>query len=182
MIADLRPELVSFTFGAPSPDVLRWFGALGMLLYITVTSPYEAGVAVAAGADGLVVQGPDAGGHRGTFAPDMEPGTMPLIELLDRIGHAYDVPLIAAGGLASTEDVAAVLRRGAAAAQIGTALLLADEAGTNERAPVCSRSSAIRHNRCHAGIFGPLRPGAGERLHQDARSTWRRWGIQRSTR
>jgi len=140
VVADLRPELVSFTFGAPSPDVLRWFGALGMLLYITVTSTYEAGVAVAAGADGLVVQGPEAGGHRGTFAPDMEPGTTSLIELLDRIGHSHDVPLIAAGGLGNTEDVAAVLRRGAAAAQVGTALLLADEAGTNE-----AHRSALGH-------------------------------------
>jgi nitronate monooxygenase len=140
VVADMRPELVSFTFGAPSPDVLRRFGALGMLLYITVTSTYEAGVAVAAGADGLVVQGPDAGGHRGTFAPDMEPGTMPLIDLLDRIGHAHDVPLIAAGGLSSSEDVAGVLRRGAAAAQIGTALLLADEAGTNS-----AHRSALGH-------------------------------------
>jgi nitronate monooxygenase len=131
VVADMRPELVSFTFGAPSPDVLRRFGALGMLLYITVTSAYEAGVSVAAGADGLVVQGPDAGGHRGTFAPDMSPGTEPLNDLLDRIGHAHDVPLIAAGGLSGPEDVAGVLRRGAAAAQIGTALLLSDEAGTN---------------------------------------------------
>jgi nitronate monooxygenase len=140
VLADLRPELVSFTFGAPSPDVLRRFGALGMLLYITVTSTYEAGVAVAAGADGLVVQGPAAGGHRGTFAPDMEPGTMLLTQLLDRIGHAHDVPLIAAGGLSNTEDVAAALRRGAAAAQIGTALLLSDEAGTNE-----AHRSALGH-------------------------------------
>ena len=45
VVADLRPEMVSFTFGAPPPDVLRWFGALGMLLFITVTSAYEAGVA-----------------------------------------------------------------------------------------------------------------------------------------
>lgn len=140
VVADMRPELVSFTFGAPSPDVLRRFGAMGMLLYITVTSAYEAGVAVAAGADGLVVQGPDAGGHRGTFAPDMSPGTEPLHALLDRIGHAHDVPLIAAGGLSSTEDVAAALRRGAAAAQIGTALLLADEAGTNT-----AHRSALTH-------------------------------------
>jgi nitronate monooxygenase len=140
VVADLRPELVSFTFGAPSPDVLRRFGALGMLLYVTVTSAYEAGVAVAAGADGLIVQGPGAGGHRGTFAPDMEPGTTSLTELLDRIGHGHDVPLIAAGGLGTTEDVAAVLRRGAAAAQIGTALLLADEAGTNE-----AHRSALGH-------------------------------------
>ncbi|WP_343577153.1 nitronate monooxygenase [Mycobacterium sp.] len=140
VVADLRPELVSFTFGAPSPDVLRRFGALGTLLYITVTSAYEAGVAVAAGADGLVVQGPDAGGHRGTFAPDMSPGTEPLTELLDRIGHVHDVPLIAAGGLSSPEDVAGVLRRGAAAAQVGTALLLSDEAGTN-----AAHRSALGH-------------------------------------
>lgn len=131
VVADIRPEVVSFTFGAPPPDVLRRFGALGILLLITVTSPYEAGVAVAAGADGLVVQGPDAGGHRGTFAPDMHPGAESLGELLDRIGAAHDVPLIAAGGLGTAEDVAGVLRRGAVAAQVGTALLLTDEAGTN---------------------------------------------------
>lgn len=131
VLADVRPEMVSFTFGTPPPDVLRWLGALGILLYVTVTSVYEAGVAVAAGADGLVVQGPDAGGHRGTFAPDMEPGTESLAELLGAIGAEHKVPLIAAGGLGSAEDVAHVLRRGAVAAQVGTALLLTDEAGTN---------------------------------------------------
>jgi nitronate monooxygenase len=131
VLADVRPEVVSFTFGAPSPDVLRWFGALGILLFITVTSVYEAGVAIAAGADGLIVQGPSAGGHRGTFAPDMTPGTESLGELLDRISGAHDVPLIAAGGLGTTEDVTDVLRRGAVAAQVGTALLLSDEASTN---------------------------------------------------
>ncbi|OHU99625.1 nitronate monooxygenase [Mycobacterium talmoniae] len=131
VLADVRPEVVSFTFGTPPPDVLRWFGALGMLLFVTVTSTYEAGVAVAAGADGLVVQGPGAGGHRGTFAPDMEPGTESLDELLDKIRATHRVPLIAAGGLGTAHDVAAVLHRGAVAAQVGTALLLADEAGTN---------------------------------------------------
>jgi nitronate monooxygenase len=131
VVADLRPEVVSFTFGAPSPDVLRWFGALGIVLLITVTSAYEAGVAVGAGADGLVVQGPGAGGHRGTFAPDMTPGSESLGELLVRIGSAHDIPLIAAGGLGTADDVEAVLRKGAVAAQVGTALLLSDEAGTN---------------------------------------------------
>jgi nitronate monooxygenase len=140
VIADIRPEVVSFTFGAPSPDVLRWFGALGIILLVTVTSAYEAGVAVAAGADGLVVQGPKAGGHRGTFAPDREPGSESLEELLDRIGAMHDVPLIAAGGLATAEDVASVLSKGAVAAQIGTALLLCDEAGTN-----AAHRSALTH-------------------------------------
>src|ERR1700751_2386480 len=105
VVADLRPEMVSFTFGAPSPDVLRWFGALGMLLFIPVTSAYEAGVALAAGADGLVVQGPNAGGDRGTFAPDMEPGRESLHALLARVRRsARAVPLTAAGGIGTTED------------------------------------------------------------------------------
>jgi nitronate monooxygenase len=133
VVADVRPELVSFTFGVPPPDVIRWLSALGLLVMVTVTSPYEAGVAVAAGADSLVVQGPGAGGHRGTFAPDMEPGTESLHELIDRIHRAHrDVPIIAAGGLGTAADVAGVLRRGAVAAQIGTALLLSDEAGTSQ--------------------------------------------------
>ena len=133
VVADLRPELVSFTYGVPSPDVIRRFGALGLLVMVTVTSLYEAGVAVAAGADSLVVQGPGAGGHRGTFAPDREPGTESLHELIDRIHRAHrDVPIIAAGGLGTAADVAGVLRRGAVAAQIGTALLLSDDAGTSQ--------------------------------------------------
>src|SRR5271163_1497661 len=140
VVADVRPELVSFTFGVPSPDVIRRLGALGLLVMVTVTSAYEAGVAVAAGADSLVVQGPAAGGHRGTFAPDMNPGTESLHELLARIRSAHDVPLIAAGGLGTAEDVAAVLNRGAVAAQIGTALLLSDEAGTNP-----AHRTEIRH-------------------------------------
>lgn len=132
VVADVRPEMVSFTFGAPPPDVIRMLGAQGLLVSVTVTSAYEAGVAIAAGADNLVVQGPAAGGHRGTFAPDMEPGSESLHQLLDRIGSAHDVPLIAAGGLGTVEQIAAALRRGAVAAQIGTALLLADEAGTHQ--------------------------------------------------
>ena len=133
VVADIRPELVSFTFGVPSPDVIRRCSALGLLVMVTVTSQYEAGVAVAAGADSLVVQGPDAGGHRGTFAPDMEPGTESLHQLIDRIHRAHrDIPIIAAGGLGTAEDVAGVLRKGAVAAQIGTALLLSEEAGTNK--------------------------------------------------
>lgn len=131
VVADVRPEVVSFTFGVPPPDVIRRFSAIGLLVSVTVTSAYEAGVALAAGADSLVVQGPNAGGHRGTFAPDMEPGSESLPQLLDRIGSSHDVPLIAAGGLGTAEDVAAVLRGGAVAGQIGTALLLSDEAGTN---------------------------------------------------
>jgi nitronate monooxygenase len=132
VVADLRPTVVSFTFGAPRPLILERLRELRILTLVTVTSAYEAGVAIGHGADGLIVQGPGAGGHRGTFAPDLAPGTESLTELLEEIGGAHgEVPLVAAGGLGSAADVAGVLRRGAVAAQIGTALLLCDEAATN---------------------------------------------------
>ena len=131
VVADLHPELVSFTFGVPPPDVIHRLGSLGVLVMVTVTSAYEAGVAIAAGADSLVVQGPAAGGHRATFAPDMEPGNESLHQLLARIRSAHDVPLVAAGGIGNAREVADVLNRGAVAVQVGTALLLSDEAGTN---------------------------------------------------
>ncbi|MEB3022266.1 nitronate monooxygenase [[Mycobacterium] crassicus] len=132
VIADLRPTVALFTFGAPQPEDLERLRALRILTVITVTSAYEAGIALAHGAEALVVQGPGAGGHRGTFAPDVLPGSDSLENLLAEIRHAHgDVPLVAAGGLGTATDVARVLGRGAVAAQVGTALLLADEAGTN---------------------------------------------------
>ncbi|HET9877202.1 MAG TPA: nitronate monooxygenase [Mycobacterium sp.] len=132
VVADVRPTVVSFTFGTPQPEDLEMLRELRILTLVTVTSAYEAGIAIGHGADGLVVQGPDAGAHRGTFAPDVPPGIESLSELLEAIGHAHgEVPLVAAGGLGTADDVAGVLRRGAVAAQVGTALLLCDEAGTN---------------------------------------------------
>ncbi|HEU4363048.1 MAG TPA: nitronate monooxygenase [Mycobacterium sp.] len=133
VVADLRPTLVSFTFGTPQPADLEQLRDLRILTLVTVTSTYEAGIAIGHGADGLVVQGPEAGGHRGTFAPDVLPGTEPLDDLLKAIGAAHpEVPLVAAGGLGAAADVTAVLTHGAVAAQVGTALLLCDEAGTND--------------------------------------------------
>lgn len=132
VVADVRPAVVSFTFGTPSPETLAMLRELNILTLVTVTSAYEAGIAVAHGAGGLVVQGPEAGAHRGTFAPDVAPGTESLGELLDAIVGAHEgVPVLAAGGLGTAADVAGVLGRGAVAAQVGTALLLCDEAGTN---------------------------------------------------
>lgn len=132
VVADLGPTVVSFTFGSPQPSDLEMLRDLRIFTLVTVTSTYEAGIAIGHGADGLVVQGPDAGGHRGTFAPDVRPGTEPLDRLLAEIGAAHpDVPLVAAGGLSAARAVAGVLDAGAVAAQVGTALLLADEAGTN---------------------------------------------------
>jgi nitronate monooxygenase len=131
VVADLAPEVASFTFGCPTAEVLGRLSERGVLTAVTVTSLDEAVVAVAAGADALVVQGPEAGGHRGTFDPVALPGDDPLETLLAAIVAAHEVPVIGAGGLAGAADVKRVLDAGAVAAQAGTAFLLADEAGTN---------------------------------------------------
>jgi nitronate monooxygenase len=131
VVAELRPEVVSFTFGIGTPEELRRLTDAGIVTVGTVTTATEADAAVAAGAQLLAVQGPNAGGHRGTFDPAASPATQPLFDLLAAVRARVDVPLIAAGGLMTAEDVAAVRRAGAVAASLGTAFLLADEAGSS---------------------------------------------------
>jgi nitronate monooxygenase len=129
---DLRPDVVSFTFGCPSSEVLRRFAELRIHSTVTVTSVVEAREAVRRGADSLCVQGPEAGGHRGLWRPDAIPDDrVGLDELLSAITSQLEVPVVAAGGLTDAKAVDAVLRGGAVAAQVGTALLLTDEAGTH---------------------------------------------------
>ena len=97
---------------------------------MTVTTPAEAVAAQQAGADALVVQGVEAGGHRGSF-DDAAPGEIGLLALLQLVDAAVDLPLIATGGLATGRAVAAVLVAGAAAAQLGTAFMRTPEAATS---------------------------------------------------
>ncbi len=131
LVLGVRPDVVSFTFGCPGAEALRRLADRDILTAVTVTTVSEAREAVARGAATLVVQGPDAGAHRGTWDPDADPATTPLLELLGAVRAAVDVPVVAGGGLADADAVAAVLAAGAAAALVGTAYLLADEAGTN---------------------------------------------------
>jgi nitronate monooxygenase len=131
LVLDLRPDVVSFTFGCPRPDVLRRLAELDVLTTVTVTSVTEAREAVARGAESLAVQGPEAGGHRGQWDQTAAPARRPLRDLLPDVTAAVDVPVVAGGGVADAADVASVVGLGAVAAQVGTAYLLADEAGTN---------------------------------------------------
>jgi len=130
VVASAAPEFASFTFGCPSPEVLARLRKAGVSTAVTVTSRAEADIALTAGADVLVAQGPDAGGHRGTFAPNRRPDEEALDELLAEIAGSGETPVVAAGGLGDSAAVRHALRCGAVAAQVGTALLLSDEAGT----------------------------------------------------
>lgn len=125
-----RPDVVSFTFGCPDREIVERLRESGCRVWCTVTSVAEAELATVATVDALVVQGAEAGGHQGSFEDhDVEP--QPLLDLLRSIRRATGLPLIAAGGIATGDGIARVLEAGAVAAQVGSALLLATEAGTS---------------------------------------------------
>jgi len=125
------PAVTSFTFGCPAPEVFDRLHTAGVAAWVTVTNRSEAAAAEVAGADGLVVQGSEAGGHRGGFLDDgSDEGGIGLLALLRVLAGSTRLPLIATGGIADGAALAAVLCAGATVAQVGTALLLAPEAGT----------------------------------------------------
>lgn len=121
---------VSFTFGCPSAEDVRTLQNAGIEVAVTVTKGDEAALAAMAGADALVVQGTEAGGHQGTF-DGVAPNHTSLLDALRDIRTRVDLPLIATGGIMSASDAAAAIDAGASAVQIGTALLCTPEAATS---------------------------------------------------
>jgi nitronate monooxygenase len=124
-----RVPVVTFTFGAPDAAVVARLHAAGAEAWVTVTTPAEARIAREAGADALVVQGVEAGGHRASFDDGADAG-LGILAALQLVGAAVELPLVATGGLATGGAIAAVLAAGAAAAQLGTAFMRTPEAGT----------------------------------------------------
>ena len=129
-LSELTVPVVSFVFGCPPPDVIAALRTRNTSVWVTVTNPAEARQAEDAGADALVVQGYEAGGHRASFS-DGTDSDYGLLTLLQLVGAHAKVPLIATGGVATGRGVAAVLAAGARATQIGTAFLRCPEAGTS---------------------------------------------------
>jgi NAD(P)H-dependent flavin oxidoreductase YrpB (nitropropane dioxygenase family) len=129
LVAEPAPW-VSFTFGLPDAHAAARLRRAGSRLLMTVTDVHEARAAAALEPDGLVVQSAAAGGHRGTFDQRLTPDTSHLPDLVRAVLAATGLPVVAAGGLSSTTQVTEVLTAGADAVQVGTALLLADEAAT----------------------------------------------------
>jgi nitronate monooxygenase len=126
-----RLAVVSFAFGCPTPEVIARLHAHDIAAWVTVTEPDEAVLAERAGADALVLQGVEAGGHRGTFVDQDGRGELSTLVLLRLCAQQVSLPLVAAGGIADGAGLAAVLAAGARAGQIGTAFMLCPEAGTS---------------------------------------------------
>jgi nitronate monooxygenase len=126
------PELVSFTFGVPPRATIEALRRAGTVTVQTITTADEAAVAAEAGADALAVQGPGAGGHSATLDPRRPIAERPLADVVAEIASVSDLPLLAAGGVADAGDVRAAIKAGAVYVLVGSALMLADEAGTTE--------------------------------------------------
>ncbi|MBT9333112.1 NAD(P)H-dependent flavin oxidoreductase [Paracidobacterium acidisoli] len=131
VLLDLRPAVVSFHFGLPTPEQIRALKEAGIVLLATATNLHEAHQISAAQLDGIVAQGIEAGGHRGMFDPgnrDEGPGTMALTRILVRNSS---LPVIAAGGIMDGAGIAAALSLGADAAQLGTAFVACPESAAD---------------------------------------------------
>ena len=123
--------VISFTFGCPPTEVISSLHDTGAEIWVTVTDLAEAHAAAGAGADALILQGIEAGGHRATFVDRDAAEGLGILVLLRLVAAEIDLPLVAAGGLGNGPAIAAVLAAGASAAQLGTAFLPAPEAGTH---------------------------------------------------
>lgn len=145
LIAEFEPPIVSFHFGLPPPELVTRVKRWGAKVWASATTVEEARWLEAHGADAVIAQGLEAGGHRGHFLShtlSRQPG---LFALLPQVVAAVKVPVIAAGGIADATGVRAVLSLGAIAAQVGSAYLLCDEADTSPVHRAALQSPAASH-------------------------------------
>jgi nitronate monooxygenase len=128
VIEETRPAVVSFHFGLPDATLLSRVKATGALILSSATTVAEARWLEQNGADAIIAQGREAGGHRGMFLSDDIDAQPGLISLLPQVRDAVRVPVVAAGGLSDGRGIAAAFALGADAVQIGTAYLRTPEA------------------------------------------------------
>jgi nitronate monooxygenase len=175
LLAPFRPPVVSFHFGLPEPRLLARVKSWGARVLSSATTVDEGRWLQAHGADVVIAQGLEAGGHRGHFLDDDVTRQQGLFTLLPQLVQALDVPVVAAGGIGTPDGVRAALALGASGVQVGTAYLLCDEATTSPLHRRALASEAASHTaltrlftgRPARGIvnrlmreLGPLHPAA----------------------
>jgi nitronate monooxygenase len=145
ILSAIKPPVISFHFGLPTPDLLHRVRSWGAKVLSTATTVDEARWLEAHGVDAIIAQGLEAGGHRGHFLSGDLTTQAGTFALVPQILKAVSVPVIAAGGIADAAGVAAAMALGAGAVQIGTAYLLCPEATTGVVHRALLASDAARH-------------------------------------
>ena len=126
-----KPEMLTFHFGIPDASIVEQAHALGIAVGMTATCATEAIAIEKAGADFIVAQGIEAGGHRGIFDVNGDDEELSTLELTRQLVKQCSVPVVAAGAIMDGADIRAALDAGATAAQMGTAFLCCDESGAS---------------------------------------------------
>ena len=132
VLYDNPVPVASFTFGIISTEQVQRLQSLGTRVIGTANHPLEAKAWAEVGADAVCVQGVEAGGHRGGWLAQSENDPLGLLTLISQTRACTDIPLIAAGGIMTGQDIKAVQTAGAELAQIGTAFLTTDKCGIND--------------------------------------------------
>lgn len=166
MLLTERPAVVSFHFGLPGQAFIDALQQAGILLLGCATNLVEANAIVAAGLDGVIAQGYEAGGHRGVFEAeqDLELGLFGLLQLL----HSQcPLPVIAAGGIMHGQAIAQVLQMGASAAQLGTAFILCPESAASQAYRTQLSSARAYATGVTSVISGRPARGLINRMHRE---------------
>jgi nitronate monooxygenase len=154
VLLEERPAVVSFHFGLPSADRIRALRQAGIVLLASATTCAEAKKVVAAGIHAVVAQGYEAGGHRGIFDPQGRDDCLSTAVLTRLLARELPVPVIAAGGIMDGAGIAAALRLGASAAQLGTAFIACQESDADAGYRQALASRAARHTVMTRAISG----------------------------
>jgi nitronate monooxygenase len=152
-----RPKVVSFHFGVPSRARVQALRDAGIVLLGSATNLAEARALAAAGVHAVVAQGYEAGGHRGVFDPRAADDQLSTLTLTRILVRELELPIVAAGGLMDGAGIAAALRLGASAAQLGTAFVTCDESQADRGFREALSSDSARHTVMTSAISG--RPG-----------------------
>ncbi|MCM3296698.1 nitronate monooxygenase [Streptomyces pseudogriseolus] len=133
VLLDNPVPVVSFHFGVPAREVIDSLHRVGTLTFVTATTAEEARAVERAGADVVIAQGVEAGGHQGTHRdlPETDGGGIGLLSLVTQVRESVGIPVVAAGGIMRGAQIAAVCAAGASAAQLGTAFVAAHESGAH---------------------------------------------------
>ncbi|MFN4228545.1 NAD(P)H-dependent flavin oxidoreductase [Parvibaculum sp.] len=151
-LLDIRPKVASFHFGLPAPETVERLKEAGIAVIASATTAAEARALETGGADAIIAQGHEAGGHRGTFLDHVDLGTVGTMALVPQVVDAVTIPVIAAGGIGDARGIAAAFMLGAAGVQLGTAYLACPEASVH---PVHRKalSEASDHSTVVTKIF-----------------------------